>query len=366
MRIRRIYPCCVGAGFYPARQDAPAKTNAPRRIRKMFVGVDAHIDPAIRNCKFVRIIGANAKRPVGGGRPCPPVGYDHFRHRVSIKPERLPRGSMWASTSTDGLRFRIGVYGFAGLCRRAGQAPPLRYDETRYSSRIRTLLLISPLRGQLPLKGKPWCGAKPTHVQIHYYLYKTPGQASPAPEDVLAPGRGCRGLFLAAGIAAAAGRRAAAAGARADAAAGAAAVAAAAVTAAAAGRAGRRIRRGGADAGDGGGRGRAGAAAAAAGIAAGLPDKIRENDPAVHATGITHSGKASKKRCHGARRSMTSYDPMRQIVPICARRLPAAGAPSAARSPDRRSASPARAGRPGRAARASRPSVPVSSRSPRT
>ena len=231
-----------------------------------------------------------------GGRPCPPVGYDHFRHRVSIKPERLPRGSMWASTSTDGLRFRIGVYGFAGLCRRAGQAPPLRYDETRYSSKIRTLLLISPLRGQLPLKGKPWCGAKPTHVQIHYYLYKTPGQASPAPEDVLAPGRGCRGLFLAAGIAAAAGRSAAAAGARADAAAGAAAVAAAAVTAAAAGRAGRRIRRGGADPGDGGGRARSrAAAAAAAGIAAGLPDKIRENDPAVHATGITHSGKPPKK-----------------------------------------------------------------------
>ena len=194
---------------------------------------------------------------------------------------------MWASTPTDGLRFRMGVYGFAGLCRRAGQAPPLRYDETRYSSKIRTLLLISPLRGQLPLKGKPWCGAKPTHVQIHYYLYKTPGQASPAPEDVLAPGRGCRGFFLAAGIGA-------------DAAAGAAAVTAAAIAAAAvtaAGRAGRRIRRGGADPGDGGGRARSrAAAAAAAGIAAGLPDKIRENDPAVHATGITHSGKASKKK----------------------------------------------------------------------
>ena len=242
--------------------------------------------------------------------------------------------------------------------------PPLRYDETRYSSKIRTLLLISPLHGQLPLKGKPWCGAKPTHVQIHYYLYKTPGQAKPAPEDVLAPGRGCRGFFLAAGIAAAGIGTAAAAGAAAVAAA---AIAAAAVTAAAAGRAGRRIRRGGADPGDGGGRARSrAAAAAAAGIAAGLPDKIRENDPAVHATGITHSGKASKKRCHGARRSMTSYDPLRQFVLTGVRRLHAAGAPSAAQSPDRRSASPARAGRPGRAARASRPSVPVSSRSPRT
>ena len=138
-------------------------------------------------------------------------------------------------------------------------------------------------------------------------------------------------------------------------------------TAAAAGRAGRRIRRGGADPGDGGGRARSrAAAAAAAGIAAGLPDQIRENDPAVHATRITHSGKASKKRCHGARRSMTSYDPLRQFVLTGVRRLPAATAPSAARSPGRRSANPARAGRPGRAARASRPSVPVSSRSPRT
>ena len=77
MRIRRIYPCCVGAGFYLARQDAPAKTNAPRRIRKMFVGVDAHIDPAIRNCKFVRIIGANAKRPVGADDSVRPAVCTH-------------------------------------------------------------------------------------------------------------------------------------------------------------------------------------------------------------------------------------------------------------------------------------------------
>ena len=42
---------------------------------------------------------------------------------------------------------------------RAGQAPPLRYDETRDSSEITTLPLISRLRRQLPPEGKPFgCG----------------------------------------------------------------------------------------------------------------------------------------------------------------------------------------------------------------
>ena len=43
---------------------------------------------------------------------------------------------------------------------RARQAPPLRYDETRDCSKIRTFPLISRLRRQLPPEGKPWNFAK--------------------------------------------------------------------------------------------------------------------------------------------------------------------------------------------------------------
>ena len=72
----------------------------------------------------------------------------------------------------------------------------------------------------------------------------------------------------------------------------AAAVAAAAVTAATAAAAARRAARGGGAHAGHGGRGGRGIAAArtAAGVAARLADEIRENDPAVNAAGITHSG----------------------------------------------------------------------------
>ena len=46
------------------------------------------------------------------------------------------------------------------ILRGRGRAPPLRYDETCGSSKIRTLPLISRLRRQLPPEGKPWDGAK--------------------------------------------------------------------------------------------------------------------------------------------------------------------------------------------------------------
>ena len=49
--------------------------------------------------------------------------------------------------------------GAAKKKRRAGQAPPLRYDETRDSSEITTFPLISRFRRQLPPEGKPFgCG----------------------------------------------------------------------------------------------------------------------------------------------------------------------------------------------------------------
>ena len=44
----------------------------------MSVGVDAHIDPAMRNCKFVKTIGANAHHSVGADDPVRPWGICKF------------------------------------------------------------------------------------------------------------------------------------------------------------------------------------------------------------------------------------------------------------------------------------------------
>ena len=40
----------------------------------MSVGVDAHIDPARRNCKIAHTIGENAQRPVGADASVRPLG----------------------------------------------------------------------------------------------------------------------------------------------------------------------------------------------------------------------------------------------------------------------------------------------------
>ena len=45
----------------------------------MFVGVDAHIDPAVCNRKIARIFGENVKRPVGADRGVRPYGCIPFR-----------------------------------------------------------------------------------------------------------------------------------------------------------------------------------------------------------------------------------------------------------------------------------------------
>ena len=44
----------------------------------MSVGVDAHIDPAARNCKIARTISENAKRPVGADASVRPWGNGKF------------------------------------------------------------------------------------------------------------------------------------------------------------------------------------------------------------------------------------------------------------------------------------------------
>ena len=73
-----------------------------------------------------------------------------FRHGYAVPPP-LCKGRLWMAQT----RRRTA----SPRCR-ARQAPPLRYDETRDCSKIRTFPLISRLRRQLPPEGKPWNFAK--------------------------------------------------------------------------------------------------------------------------------------------------------------------------------------------------------------
>ena len=84
----------------------------------MFVGVDAALSPAMRNCKIARIFGETVKRPVGADDPVRPWDNDKFAATFRKNGHALC-GSMWASTPTNGVRDRIGAFIFAGAYRRA-------------------------------------------------------------------------------------------------------------------------------------------------------------------------------------------------------------------------------------------------------
>ena len=107
------------------------------QIRKMFVGVDAHIDPAARNCKIAHAIGDNVKRSVGADDPVRPIGNGKFA-AMFHKNGRALCGSMWASTPTNVVRIRIGAFVFVGARRRADRVVrpygcvPVRFDTVEF------------------------------------------------------------------------------------------------------------------------------------------------------------------------------------------------------------------------------------------
>ena len=88
-----------------------------RRQRKTSVGVDAHIDPAECNRKIARIFGDPAQHPVGADASVRPLGNCKFATTYH-KNGHAVCGSMWATTPTNVVRFRIGAFVFAGApCR---------------------------------------------------------------------------------------------------------------------------------------------------------------------------------------------------------------------------------------------------------
>ena len=89
--------------------------DAPRRIRKMFVGVDAQIDP-------------HGARPFFTKR-CGEFAITQRADRV-VRPYKTLCA---VAVRCAGLQLRPA---------REGQASPLHYDETRYISERTTLLLI--------------------------------------------------------------------------------------------------------------------------------------------------------------------------------------------------------------------------------
>ena len=71
-------------------QDARTNLHNGWRIRKMPVGVDAHIDPAMRNCRIAHTIGEHAHRLVGADDPVRPLGNNKFA--VTYRKKRnIPR-----------------------------------------------------------------------------------------------------------------------------------------------------------------------------------------------------------------------------------------------------------------------------------
>ena len=106
-----------GRGSTPPAQDAKTILHNERRSRKISVGVDAPIDPAVDNRKIARTIGENKKRFVGTDASVRPWGNRGFA-AMFHKNGRASYGSMWASTPTNVLRFRIGAPVFAcAFCR---------------------------------------------------------------------------------------------------------------------------------------------------------------------------------------------------------------------------------------------------------
>ena len=101
----------------------------------MPVGVDAHIDPAVRDRKIAQTIGENAHRLVGADASVRPLGNNKFavtyrkkrnipRHAVGegFYPSRAGRTNKIAqrTASTQHIPFRIGASQFAALYRREG------------------------------------------------------------------------------------------------------------------------------------------------------------------------------------------------------------------------------------------------------
>ena len=99
-------------------QGAPAKSHSERRQRNLSVGVDAHIDPAIRNCKIANTFGENTQRPVGADDPVRPWGNGKFAAMFRKNGCALC-GESAASTPTNVVRICRGTFVFAGAYCRA-------------------------------------------------------------------------------------------------------------------------------------------------------------------------------------------------------------------------------------------------------
>ena len=175
------------------------------QIRKMSVGVDAALSPAMRNRKIAGIFSETVKCSVGADDPVRPWGNDKFaatvrkNGRASYGSMRRPQASFEAQPRAARLlapkmgidpykrctisHWYIRIRGCAppggqrrpplqvracphGCIQTCGVVPcgrgkPRPYVTTKRggSSEITTLPLISRLRRQLPPRGKPWCGA---------------------------------------------------------------------------------------------------------------------------------------------------------------------------------------------------------------
>ena len=114
-----------------------------------FVGVDAHIDPCSRHNRFYETLRQKRVYPTGGqGRP--PLRVRSCSHRCTKICNVVPRGR----GRIPPLR-KIITYSRFTITSYLNSPLPCVTTKRGVSSKIKTLPLISPLRGQLPPQGKP-------------------------------------------------------------------------------------------------------------------------------------------------------------------------------------------------------------------
>ena len=150
-----------------ARRNVPANTNAPMRIRTMFVGVDAALSPYDAR-PFSRSPSANPQLPHGRTEASAPTGRFSFSPMVRAILRLHTAGESAASTLTEILRCRRLLRGFGGAPCAGGASPSPTLRRNVVTAQNVPPFSSSGASRHLPLKGKALgCGG----LSVAFPLY---------------------------------------------------------------------------------------------------------------------------------------------------------------------------------------------------
>ena len=119
------------------------------RIRTIFVGVDAHIDPCGRHISFLRDPASKLVVPHGRTESSAPTGRYAGPPTVRAGLQLHIAGSMWASTPTDVMRGRRLLCNFDGTpCRTDRGVRPYRQSVLQFVIIRTNVLKVSVLHAE--------------------------------------------------------------------------------------------------------------------------------------------------------------------------------------------------------------------------